>query len=272
MTPQVTKEGRQVEPIRVAMAQMRVDPGMPELNMERAVRMINDAGRQNADIVVLPECLDLGWTSISAHQLAQPLSGERVRQLAAAAAEADVIVAAGLVERDGDDLYNSAVLISEGGEILQKYRKVNELPFARELYGTGEETRTVVSRLGRIGMNICADNNMKTLYLGRTIAALGARILLSPSAWAVSPESLTEGRRYGDEWIVSYGTIARETGMPVVGVSNVGPVTGGEWDGWSCIGASLAVGPDGVVIEQLPYGPDAETLKVIDVPLRQEGA
>ncbi|WP_164479584.1 carbon-nitrogen hydrolase family protein [Microbacterium sp. Y-01] len=260
-----------METIRVAMAQMRVDPGQPEANITRAVEMIGRAGEEGADAVVLPECLDLGWTSASARELALPLPG-RAGSLADAAREAGVIVAAGLVERAGEALYNAAVLISENGEILQRYRKINEVPFAREVYETGDEIRSVPTRLGRVGMNICADNNYQSLYLGRSIAALGARVLFSPSAWAVSPEFLADDRRYGDEWILAYSAIARETGMPVIGVSNVGPVIGGEWDGWSCIGASLAVGPDGTVLAQLPFGPDAEHLTVVDVPLREPTA
>jgi len=58
--------------------------------------------------------------------------------------------------------------------------------------------------------------------------------------------------------------------MPVVGVSNVGPVVGGEWDGWACIGASLAVGSDGEVILQAPFGDAAEALHVVDVPLQRK--
>lgn len=250
------------------MAQMRVDPGKPHLNIERAVEMIMEAGERDCDAIVLPECLDLGWTSASAHELAEPLPGKRSAVLADAARRAGVIVAAGLVERADEQFYNASLLISEDGEVLQRYRKINEVPFAREVYATGTEIAAIPTRFGRIGMNICADNSFPSMYLGRSIAALGARILLSPSAWAVSPEFLHEGRRYGDEWIVAYGTIARETGMPIVGVSNVGPVIGGAWDGWSCIGASLAVGPDGSVIQQLPFGTDAETLAVVDVPLR----
>ena len=49
-------------------------------------------------------------------------------------------------------------------------------------------------------------------------------------------------------------------------MSNVGPVVGGDWDGWRCVGCSLAVGLDGDVLARGPYG--EESLLVVDVPLR----
>ncbi len=121
--------------------------------------------------------------------------------------------------------------------------------------------------LGTVGIDVCADNAYDSLALGRALAAMGAEILLSPCAWAVPPGFDNDARPYGDEWVTAYGALARETAMPVIGVSNVGPVVGGEWDGWRCIGASLAVGADGEVLAQLPFGDDAEGLVALDVPL-----
>lgn len=48
--------------------------------------------------------------------------------------------------------------------------------------------------------------------------------------------------------------------MTVVGVSNVGLVDGGEWDGWKCIGHSVAFGANGQVLAQEVYGENAEEL------------
>jgi predicted amidohydrolase len=121
----------------VALGQLRVDGGQPEVNIKRAVDMITEAGNRGCDIIVLPECLDLGWTDASAHNLAQPIPGEYSKQLCEAARSAAIHVAAGLVEGDGDALYNSAILVSAAGEILLKHRKINELEIAHKLYSRG---------------------------------------------------------------------------------------------------------------------------------------
>mgnify|MGYP007132755430 FL=1 len=75
---------------------------------------------------------------------------------------------------------------------------------------------------------------------------------------------------YGAEWYEPYGKLAKLYGVPVVGVSNVGPVTGGAWAGWKCIGNSIALFGDGESGVTLPYGEDAVCLRIIDVPLRKD--
>jgi len=254
--------------LRVGMAQMLVVPGALEDNLSRAVAMIHSASGEGCAVVVLPECLDVGWTSTTATELAQPIPGLASDRLCEAAASEGIIVVAGLTEREGDRLFNAAILVGADGVILAKHRKINEMDFARKVYDAGTSLHVVATEHGVLGMDICADNAFPSLALGRALAAMGAEILLSPCAWAVPPSFDNSVRPYGDEWVTAYGALARETGMPVVGVSNVGPVVGGEWDGWRCIGASLAVGADGEVIVQAPFSDHEETLVTVEIALR----
>jgi len=253
--------------LRIGMAQMLVVPGALEDNLSRAVAMIHAAALQKCVIVVLPECFDLGWTSATASELAQAIPGPVSDRLCQAAASTGVIVVAGITERDGDRLFNSAIVVGADGAILAKHRKINEMDFARKVYDAGTSLHVVATEHGVIGLNICADNAFSSLALGRALAAMGAQILLSPCAWAVPPGFDNTVRAYGDEWVTAYGALARETGMPVIGVSNVGPVVGGEWDGWRCIGASLAVGSDGEVVVQAPFSDHEEALLTVDIEL-----
>ncbi|WP_291377715.1 carbon-nitrogen hydrolase family protein [Demequina sp.] len=251
--------------LRIGMAQMLVIPGALEDNLSRAVAMIHAAADAHCEIVVLPECLDVGWTSPTAGELAQPIPGTASDRLCEAAASAGVVVVAGLTERAGKRLFNAAILVGPDGEILAKHRKIHEMDFAREIYDAGTSLHVVSTEHGVIGMNICADNAYSSLAFGRALAAMGADILLSPCAWAVPADFDNTVRPYGDEWVTAYGALARETGMPVVGVSNVGPVVGGEWDGWRCIGASLAVGADGEVVVQAPFSDREQELVVVEM-------
>jgi predicted amidohydrolase len=253
--------------LRIGMAQMLVVPGALEDNLSRAVAMIHAAAQEGCVIVVLPECLDVGWTSSTARELAQPVPGPVSDRLCEAAARERVVVVAGLTERDGDRLFNTAILVGADGAILGKHRKINEMDFARKVYAAGDSLHAVATEHGVIGVDICADNAFSSLALGRALSALGAEVLLSPCAWAVPPGFDNADRPYGDEWVTAYGALARETGMPVVGVSNVGPVVGGEWDGWRCIGASLAVGSDGEVLVQAPFSDHEEALVTVDIAL-----
>ena len=254
--------------IRLAMGQMRVDGGRLDENLRRAVGMIQRAAVRGCQLIVLPECLDVGWTHPSAPRLAQPVPGSVSDRLSEAADAADIHVVAGLTELAGTRIYNSAVLISSQGQLLTKHRKINILDIAQNLYSTGNCLSVVETSLGTVGVAICADNFPDSLSLGHSLGRMGAQILLSPCAWAVDADYDNDRNPYGrDLWDPAYTTLARLYEMPVVGVSSVGPVTGGPWKGKQCIGSSLAVGADGEVVARAPFGPSAECLVEVELEL-----
>ena len=247
------------------MAQILVEGGRPQANLGRAADAIRQAAGQGCRLVVLPECLDLGWTDPSARELAQPIPGPHVEPLARAARAHRVYVAAGLVERAGGRLYNAAVLLGPGGDVLLHHRKINELDIALDLYAVGDRLGVVETELGTLGLTVCADNFGDSLAVGHVLARMGAQVILSPSAWAVDADHDNSREPYGKLWRDAYADLARLYDVTVIGVSNVGPITGGPWRGRKCIGCSLAVGPSGVVLAQGPYGETAAALTCVDI-------
>ena len=258
---------------RVGMGQILVEGGRPEVDLRRATDAIRAAAEQGCRLVVLPECLDLGWTDPSARERAAPIPGPHTEPLARAAREHRVYVAAGLVERAGARIYNCAVLIAPTSEILLHHRKINELDIGLDLYSVGDRMGVAETELGTLGLSICADNFCSSLAIAHVLARMGAQLILSPSAWAViadhdNTNHDNTGERYGKRWRDSYTELAKLYDVTVVGVSNVGPISGGPWAGRKCIGCSLAVGPGGDVLAELPYGERAEAVGVIEVEPR----
>lgn len=249
---------------KIGMAQMLVEPGRPVTNLRRAADYIEQAAGAQCAIVVLPECVDLGWTHASARELAEPIPGPTTDALADAARTSNIMVAAGVTERAAHRIFNAAVLIDATGSLLLRHRKINEVPFARQMYAQGRCLAVAETEHGGIGLSICADNLSESLCLGHALGRMGTSLLLSPSAWAVPPTYDNLTNPYGDQWHRPYAELATTYEMTVVGVSNVGPVMGGEWDGWSCIGASMAVAPTGSVIARGAYGLDAAALLTIE--------
>ncbi|MCF8565506.1 carbon-nitrogen hydrolase family protein [Alicyclobacillus tolerans] len=246
---------------------MLVEGGEVERNLLRAERMIELAAMKGADLVLLPECLDTGWTHPSCKTAAQPIPGKTSNRLAEGARKWGVYVVAGITERDGEKIFNSGVLISPNGETLLKHRKINELDIAQHLYSTGDSLAVANTPIGTIGINICADNLPGSLPLGHALARMGAQIILSPCAWAVPVGYNHIEQPYADEWIPSYTTLANLYRISMVGVSNVGVISEGPWSGWKCIGCSLAVNAEGKVAYVASYGESAEECKVIDLQL-----
>lgn len=254
--------------LRIGLGQILVEGGRPTENLDRAVSMIASAAEAECDVVVLPECLDFGWTDPSARGGAQPIPGPHQMRIADAARDHRIHVVAGLVERAGDRLYNAALLVGPDGRTLWHHRKINELDIGLALYEVGDRVGVVETELGTIGVCICADNYWDSRAMGHVLCRMGAQVILSPSAWAVVPEHDEAAEPYGDDWLPSYTELARLYDVAVVGVSNVGMMTGGPWAGRPCIGKSLAVGPGGDVLAWGPYGVDAEALVVVETMLR----
>ena len=112
----------------LALIQMRVDGGDKQGNLRRAEERLAEAASKGAAVAVLPEALTLGWTHPSARTEADGIpDGESFQRLRAAAERHRFYVCAGLVERAGDRIFNSAILIAPTGDLLLHHRKLNEL-------------------------------------------------------------------------------------------------------------------------------------------------
>ena len=70
---------------------------------------------------------------------------------------------------------------------------------------------------------------------------------------------------YGQLWLDNYCPVARDFGLWIAGVSNVGWINAGPWQGRQCIGCSLVIGPDGKQVLMGPFGVAAETILYVDV-------
>lgn len=248
---------------------MLVEGAQPAANLERAEAFVRDAAGQGCRLVVLPECMDVGWADPSARHLSQPIPGPHTERLAQVAMKSGIFVVAGLVERAGSQLYNAAALIDSHGKILLVHRKINELEIAHDLYSIGDHLAVVHTELGTLGISICADNFPNSLAIGHVLARMGAQILLSPSAWVVEADHDNRVDPYGERWRHAYRELGRLYDLPIVGVSNVGRVTAGPWKGRKAIGCSLATDHRGEIVAEGPYGESAEALITVAIELRQ---
>jgi predicted amidohydrolase len=251
--------------ITIGMGQMLVMGGDLQGNLMRAQTMIKEAAQCGCRVVVLPECLDAGWTDPSARELAQPIPGPTAAILAAAAREHGIYVVAGLTERAGDRLYNSAVLIDSRGVLLHLHRKINELNVAQNLYSIGDRLGVVATPIGVVGLSICADNFTSSLAIGHTLCRMGAHFIFSPSCWVVEATHDQQQTPYGAAWRASHRQLAIYYGITMVSVSSVGHIGGGPWRKRKAIGCSLAIGPGGAPLGQAPYGEQAAGLVTVRV-------
>src|SRR2546428_13898516 len=133
--------------------------------------------------MVLPELFNTGYQFVSVDEvraLAEEIPGgpttERLRKLAA---ERRMHLVAGLAERAGNRLYNSAVLVGPA-RLIGVYRKTH-LFFEENLFFSPGDTGFPVFDIGpaRVGLMVCFD----WFYpeSARTLALKGADIIAHPS-------------------------------------------------------------------------------------------
>ncbi len=260
--------------LKLAMAQMLVEGGEKQNNLNRAVKRIEEAAKNKADIVLLPEAMDLGWTHSTAKSEAEPVPrGSTFKFLAKAAKKNNIYVCAGIIEKDGDRTFNAAVLINRKGELVLKHRKINELDIAHDLYDQGDRINVCETEFGTFGLLICADASSKDYILPRSMGYLGAGLILLPSSWAVPPDYDNVKEPYGGMWHDSFISVCKEFNLNIASVSNVGKITDGPWKDWDCIGNSMFVENGGENVSVLPYGINADTIiykevKMISRPAR----
>jgi len=266
ITPVVCHSQEELKPFKLAVAQMHVVGGALDANLEHAGEMIAEAAEHGAQLVLLPEAMDLGWTDPSALTMAEPVPGGKSAQLLSSMAKKyQIYICSGLTEKDGEKVYNSAVLIDPTGEVILLHRKINELDIGHAYYALGQSLQVVQTDLGSIGVMICADASTGKHEIPRALSYMGADVILSPSAWAVPADHNNIDNPYGGTWWRAYKPVAKDFRVWIASCSNVGWMTGGPWPGWKAIGCSMVIGPGGNEVLNAPYGENADTILYVDI-------
>lgn len=184
--------------MRLALAQLEVEPGAVRANVGRAVAAIEDAAAAGADLVVLPEMFTVGYFAFDAYaRTAQSIEGETVGRVADAAREHGIAVLAGSVVEDlaasaadglatpAEEGYaNASVFLDASGDRRAVYRKHHLFGYGsaeQDLLTAGERLPTVEFGGFTVGVTTCYDLRFPELY--RDLVAAGATLVLVPSAW-----------------------------------------------------------------------------------------
>jgi predicted amidohydrolase len=252
--------------VLIAICQILVIDGDREGNFRRIEYALENAQIGHAEIATFPESSILGWENPDAHRMATPIPGADSDRIAGLARKYGVMVAIGLDEKDGDHLYDAAILVDKTGKILWKHRKLNVLPELMEPpYSTGtiDSIGVVDTEFGRIGIMICADTF--TEKYAQRIAQLKPDLMLVPYGWAAPVEKWPEHEKDLERLVVSRAKLWE---APTIGTDLVGEMTHGPWKGWTYGGGSIAVDGSGDVLSILR---DRDTeVKLVSVPLRAE--
>lgn len=166
--------------VRLATVHFRpVNSNSPMENLEKFAGFIGRAAAEKADIVCLPESITMVGTGHDYISASEPVPGPSTEFLGTIAARYGLYIVAGILEREGPVVYNTAVLIDRKGQLSGKYRKTS-LP-REEIEGgvtPGNALPVFDTDFGRIGMMICWDATYPEQ--ARTLARKGAEVIFLP--------------------------------------------------------------------------------------------
>lgn len=175
--------------IKVASIQLwHNDDDSKESRITHAEQLIDSVA--DSDLILLPETWNIGWWSFDIYsEGSETLQGETISRIATKAKAVNAYILAGsIVERRGDSLYNTAVLLGPKGQIVATYSKMHLLGWlgAREaeLVKRGEEIVTAKTDLGVLGFAICYDLRFPELFRKMAVNH-GVEIFLFVAAWPI---------------------------------------------------------------------------------------
>jgi predicted amidohydrolase len=153
--------------------------GSKEGSVQAFLKALDQAAAGKPDIVCLGEGITVVGNGQSYVSLAEQVPGPTTDKLGDKARQHNMYIVAGLYERQGPAVYNTAVLIDRQGKVAGKYRKVY-LPREEIEAGLtpGMAYPVFETDFGRIGMMICWD--LQYVDPARALAAQGAEMILMP--------------------------------------------------------------------------------------------
>jgi nitrilase len=233
--------------------------------LAKAERYVREAAASGARLIVLPEAflggypkgLDFGITvgSRSAEgrdvfrryrEAAVELPGPEVNRLAELAAELDVHLVAGVIERAGGTLYCTAVFIDPQAGLIATHRKVMPTAAERFLWGQGDGSTmpAVHTEVGVLGAAICWENYMPLFR--QSMYAKGVEIWCAPTVddreqWQATMRHVAlEGRCF----VISANQYLTRADLP----DDVHPVQGEAPETVLINGGSTVISPLGEIL------------------------
>jgi predicted amidohydrolase len=214
-------------------------------------------GSVDCELLVLPELAFSGYQFVNQEEvfeLSEPVpDGLTTQTCIDLARNQNMHLVVGLPEREGDQCYNSAIVVGPSGYI-GRYRKTH-LFFEETLFFTPGNSGLQVWDIGsaRIGVMICFDWYYPEV--ARTLAVSGADILCHPSNLVLPhcPDAMV--------------TRSLENRVFTVMANRIGQEARGGKPPLTYIGKSEVVSPKGTILSRAPI--DLEELKVVDIDVTE---
>ncbi|MBN9415114.1 MAG: acyltransferase [Candidatus Eremiobacteraeota bacterium] len=217
-------------------------------NVVHHLELMEAAKAQGVQVICFGELFPAPYFALGTDPLwlalAETVEGKTVGEVREAARRLSMIVVAPIFERDGEQRFNTAVLIDERGEVLGKFRKAH-IPFGGNEQGSFHENfyyersnldplfPVFSTSVGKLGVSICYDRHFP--YVVPALARAGAQLIFSPA--------ITFGAKSQRMWHLEFPTDAARFNVFIGGSNRRGSEK--PWN-QPYFGESYFVGPNGL--------------------------
>ncbi|MDR0264505.1 MAG: nitrilase family protein [Sphingobacterium sp.] len=178
--------------LKIATAQFEHKNADKAYNLAVIEQLAREAAAQGAEVIAFHECSITGYTFARNLDKQQMLAiaelvpdGESTQQLINIAARYNIIILAGLFEKDeNDNLYKPYICVDKNG-LIAKHRKLH--PFINPHLTAGEAYTIFDIKGWKCGILICYDNNV--IENVRATKLLGADVIFMPHVTMCTPSS-----------------------------------------------------------------------------------
>jgi len=162
-----------------------------EKNLKKAENMVKEAGRDSADIIVLPEMFNTSLDMSVIKSGAESFGGPTTDLLSGLARKTESILVGGSIpEKEAEKIYNTSFIFAKDGSLAAKHRKIHLFDVDIEggisykessVITPGNKVTVLKTDICKIGVMICYD--MRFPELSRAMVDMGAEILITPAAF-----------------------------------------------------------------------------------------
>lgn len=255
--------------VTVAATQMSCTQ-QPDVNIQKAERLVRQAAAQGAQIILLQELFETPYfcqkEKAEYFDYASGLGENRaVRHFRSVARELAVVLPISFYEKKNCARYNSIAIIDADGAVLGTYRK-SHIPdgpgYEEKFYFNPGDTGFKVwsTRYARIGVGICWDQWFPEA--ARCMTLMGAELLLYPTAIGSEPQDVSVDSK--DHWQACMLGHAAANLIPVIASNRIGVETD-EDSSISFYGSSFIAGPQGSLLQTADRSSEAVISAAFDL-------
>jgi N-carbamoylputrescine amidase len=230
--------------IRIAAVIFNSVVGQVQQNLDRMLPWIKKAKTEGADLICFPELNVSGYsTDPVIKDSAESIPGPISRQLEQMARTDQIVILAGLAEKDENGRFFASHLIARPKGIGGLYRKLHIAPPEEAVFSQGKQVPLFNIPGVNLGVQLCYDAHFPEL--ATRMAVDGADVIFMPHA---SPRGTAQEKL--DSWMRHLTARAFDNGVFIVACNQVGE----NQKGLDFPGLAVVVGPSGNILTEKTTG------------------